>query len=282
VEWSESPRNDRYRALVGKRGVVCILENDGLRHGWLNIGCSTRSGHARAIDLNTDANTGTPGVFRCVYQFRTLDCGTAEQEVFARLSEHRRGKWGQEFFEVDLALAKETIKLVCSEVDRRRAADPPLLDSASGDVNNRPQLGSILKPAKPPGGSTRVRPGWRKSSEQTRRSWNTGAIVSTVLVLLVLVLGLGGQVAQRTSSSPASSVSSPGTASVKPAGGGKSEQTHAQSDVGSKPVAKSPPSKDLARTNDPREPVQTTGGQEASSSGSASNLEATQVQSNQS
>ncbi|WP_411969254.1 GIY-YIG nuclease family protein [Paucibacter sp. B2R-40] len=113
-----------FQTLVGQPGVVYILENDGLRDGWFKIGCSTRSGNARAADLNSDANTGTPGVFRCVYERKTRDCGTAEKEVFAILIEQRRGKWGQEFFHVDLARAKSTIEQVCAAVDRRMTDRP--------------------------------------------------------------------------------------------------------------------------------------------------------------
>ena len=104
--------------MVGLTGVVYILENDGLREGWFKVGCSTRSGQARAGDLNADANTGTPGAYRCLYERRTVDCGTAELEVFAALSAHRRGKWGQEFFHVELELAKSTIERICAEVDQ--------------------------------------------------------------------------------------------------------------------------------------------------------------------
>lgn len=109
----------------GAAGVVYILENDGLRVGWVKIGCSTRSGHARAKDLNADANTGTPGSFRCIYQVRTRDCGRAESRVFRELAHHRRGKRGQEFFEVDLAHAQEVITRVCAEVDSMTVVPPP-------------------------------------------------------------------------------------------------------------------------------------------------------------
>ena len=78
----------------GVPGVVYILENSGLRHGYVKIGCSSRSGAARAYDLNIDANTGTPGSYSCIFEWRTKDCGLAEQRVFALLkrSEERRGR----------------------------------------------------------------------------------------------------------------------------------------------------------------------------------------------
>jgi hypothetical protein len=111
-----SPASD-YRQNHGRPGVVYILENPGLRQGWWKIGCSTRSGHHRARDLNEDAATGTPGAFQCVYEFRTLDCGLAEERVFARLVNERRGKRGQEYFEVELAQAQEVIASTCLAVD---------------------------------------------------------------------------------------------------------------------------------------------------------------------
>src|SRR5262252_7224846 len=89
---------------IGVAGVVYILSNDGFREGYYKIGCTRRSGHARAFDLNVDASTGTPGSFRRVFEHRTVDCGRAERLVHARLREHRRGKWGQEFFEIELDL----------------------------------------------------------------------------------------------------------------------------------------------------------------------------------
>ena len=114
-----------YDQNMGKAGVIYILENDGLRSGWVKIGCSSRSGAIRAAELNTDANTGTPGVFRCVFESRTLDCGRAERLVFKELSSHRRGKWGQEFFEVEIGHAKAVIRRVCAAVDDAAAPPPP-------------------------------------------------------------------------------------------------------------------------------------------------------------
>ena len=106
-----------YRNNFGLPGVVYILENEGLRDGWIKIGCSTRSGKVRALELNEDAGTGTPGSFKCIYQHKTVDCGRAEQEVFKILAKFRRGKKGQEFFEVSLDLAKNTIEKTCRQFD---------------------------------------------------------------------------------------------------------------------------------------------------------------------
>ncbi|WP_442952761.1 GIY-YIG nuclease family protein [Pelomonas sp. BJYL3] len=130
-----------YDQNVGKAGVIYILENDGLRSGWLKIGCSSRSGAIRATELNMDANTGTPAAFRCVFEVHTVDCGLAERVVFKELSGHRRGKWGQEFFEVDLSHARTVIRRVCSEIDGTRAP-PPLTPQKprQSAPSPRPQL----------------------------------------------------------------------------------------------------------------------------------------------
>jgi len=106
-----------YRQNHGRPGVVYILENPGLRLGWWKIGCSTRSGLHRARDLNNDAATGTPGAFRCVFEAKTLDCGLAEERVFAELLDERRGKRGQEYFEVDIARAQEVIVRNSARID---------------------------------------------------------------------------------------------------------------------------------------------------------------------
>lgn len=140
-----------FTQCVGKPGVVYILKNDGLKPGFFKIGCSTRSGEARSRDLNFDANTGTPGIFECVFQYRTQDCGTAEQRVFKVLHLHRKGKRGQEFFEIDFELAKKTILEMCVSVDAeirarelRRAAETP---SSNETTDNKSEF---LAPVPPP------------------------------------------------------------------------------------------------------------------------------------
>ena len=109
--------NTSYDQNIGRPGVVYILTNPGLREGYVKIGCSRYSGKKRAEDLNLKANTGTPGKFKCIYEKKTQDCGKAEQEVFKILAKHRRGKKYQEFFEVSIDLAKETIVEVCNKID---------------------------------------------------------------------------------------------------------------------------------------------------------------------
>ena len=115
-----------YRQNHGRPGVVYILENPGLRIGWWKIGCSMRSGLDRARDLNVEATTGTPGVFQCVYEYKTLNCGLAEERVFVELADARRGKRGQEYFEVDRYVAEAAIERICGVVDREQRPPPPL------------------------------------------------------------------------------------------------------------------------------------------------------------
>lgn len=124
---------------IGAAGVVYVLENDGLRVGWFKIGCSTRSGHVRARELNFDANTGTPGSFRCVFEARTLDCGLAEKRVFKELAGHRRGKYGQEFFEVGMARAQEVILRICAEIDEATTPRPSPPSAAELPRRSSPQ-----------------------------------------------------------------------------------------------------------------------------------------------
>jgi hypothetical protein len=128
---------NNYKQNHGVPGVVYILDNPGLKAGMLKIGCSRRSGESRARDLNFDATTGTPGTFGCVFEYRTKDCGKAEERVFQKLNPYRRGKWGQEYFEVALAKAKETIIHVCTVVDSEtKKYLPPPNTIQVGDFSN--------------------------------------------------------------------------------------------------------------------------------------------------
>jgi len=116
-----------FRKNHGQAGVVYILENPGLAAGWFKIGCSRHSGAKRAQDLNSDANTGTPGLFKCIFEVATLDCGRAEQAAFEDLALARKGKWGQEYFMVDLDVAKVAIRRACKAADEHwnRTFVPP-------------------------------------------------------------------------------------------------------------------------------------------------------------
>ncbi len=114
----------RYEQNIGKAGVIYVLENEVFREDHYKIGCSTRAGAVRAAELNRQASTAVPGAFRCVFEHRTKDCGSAEQEIFRALASHRRAKSGQEYFHVKLAHAKETILRVCEQVDARIARLP--------------------------------------------------------------------------------------------------------------------------------------------------------------
>ncbi len=153
-------RGSNYDQNHGVPGVVYILENPGLREGWFKIGCSRRSGGIRATELNLDANTGTPGSFRCVFELRTKDCGKAEERVFQKLADHRRGKWGQEFFEVALDPAKEIIIQVCGDVDREVGERPQPqnspISSILGDVSSSNVKAQIQHKVDISGGSVNV------------------------------------------------------------------------------------------------------------------------------
>ena len=122
-----------YEQNHGVSGVVYILTNPGLRDGYLKIGCSRYSGKKRADDLNLTANTGTPGLFKCIYEKRTQDCGRAEQEVFKVLAKYRRGKKYQEFFEAPFDLAKKIIDEVCDAIDGR----PLKIVNSASDTENK-------------------------------------------------------------------------------------------------------------------------------------------------
>ena len=127
----------RYEQNHGVPGVVYVLVNDGLREGFVKIGCSRRSGAIRAKELNDDANTGTPGMFRCVFECATSDCGRAEQEVFRILAAKRRGKWGQEFFEVSLAHAQAVVANVCRTPTSKKKAMTELPRGSSSRTTSR-------------------------------------------------------------------------------------------------------------------------------------------------
>jgi hypothetical protein len=101
----------------GQAGVVYILVNEALKDGIYKIGQSTRSGRARASELNSEGKTGMPKLYRCVYEVRTIDCGRAEKMVHARLHKARLTK--QEFFRVDLEDAKRAINEVVAHIDSR-------------------------------------------------------------------------------------------------------------------------------------------------------------------
>ena len=140
-----------YRQNHGRPGVVYILENPGLRDNLRKIGCSTRSGAQRASDLNFEATTGTPGLFRCVYEFRTLNCGLAEELVFKELSDARRGKYGQEYFEINIEIAVATIEQVCRLIDiKGNPPSPPQQQSPPPP----PPPPKVDQPAPPPPPST--------------------------------------------------------------------------------------------------------------------------------
>ena len=104
------PNYDRNDGLPG---VVYILHNEAMRAGVYKIGQSTRSGHARANDLNRTVGTETPKLFKCIFELHTADCGRAEKAVHLRLKAHRMTS--QEYFDVDLELAKMIVIEECAK-----------------------------------------------------------------------------------------------------------------------------------------------------------------------
>ena len=107
----------------GVEGVIYILSNDGLKDNWFKIGCSRHSGIKRAGSLNNDPRTRVPGKYVCIFEFKTIDCGFAEQLVFREISRHRKGKRGQEFFEIDVEKVKAIIIEVCTQINTSTPQD---------------------------------------------------------------------------------------------------------------------------------------------------------------
>jgi hypothetical protein len=194
---------------IGIAGVIYILSNDGFRDGYYKIGCSRRSGRARAFDLNVDANTGTPGSFRCVFEQRTVDCGRAERLVFERLRKYRRGKPGQEFFEVELDLARQTILSVCADVDSTRT--PPTSAPRLPIAPSARQEGRTAYTPPAAATSTTVMPP-QEGHSRSRATWLIGLVVLPLLILWVQEQG-----AKSTPVSPSISATSPLATPPKPA-----------------------------------------------------------------
>ena len=107
----------------GVEGVIYILSNDGLKDNWFKIGCSRHSGIKRAGSLNNDPRTRAPGKYVCIFESKTIDCGLAEQLVFEKISRHRKGKKGQEFFEIDVEKVKSLIIEVCTQINTSTPQD---------------------------------------------------------------------------------------------------------------------------------------------------------------
>lgn len=212
--WPGHPRSGGagYEQNHGVPGVVYILHNEGLKAGYWKIGCTRRSGGTRASQLNADANTGTPGAFRCVFEQRTTDCGRAEQLVFQRLHAHRRGKWGQEFFEVELDLARRTITSVCAEIDGAHLHPVPPL---------RPDPPAVHVPFAPTHPSPR-------NTDSRGAAW----------IVILLVLFIMWVSTTRTSNTPAvrSNAAAP-TASVSESSPRKQQQPVLRASKATKPLA---------------------------------------------
>lgn len=211
---SYSQRNrDDFRKNHGVPGVVYVLDNPGLRAGIYKIGCSRNSGAVRADALNKDANTGTPGEFRCVFEYRTLDCGKAEERVHEIFHDKRRGKfgrklgknergtWGQEFFEVDLTEAKKTIAQVCE------AVDDATRKTNSAQVGARAPITSAPKHGQSQYGDPIVVEKRNLANPPTALSWLADRIALVVAALVVggiISLIAGGTVDQHMEDSSGS------------------------------------------------------------------------------
>jgi len=109
-----------YDANDGKPGVVYILANDALRDDVFKIGQSTRSGNARASELNAEGKTGMPKRYRCIFEVSTDDCGRAEKNVHRRLMNRRMSK---EFFRVELEEAKRIVREECAKFRQAEARE---------------------------------------------------------------------------------------------------------------------------------------------------------------
>jgi hypothetical protein len=113
-------KTSKYKQNDGKKGVVYILTNPALQNNFYKIGQSTRSGAIRAIELNKQSTTAMPAEYTCIFEYQTIDCGKSERLVHKILAAYRRGKGGQEFFNVEIKLAKKTIKKVCDEINKQK------------------------------------------------------------------------------------------------------------------------------------------------------------------
>lgn len=107
-------RKSQYTQNYGKPGVVYVLENDAFPH-LLKIGQSTRSGAARAKELNQESGTGSPGYFRVLFEQRTIDCGRAEHHAHNALAASRFRK---EYFRVSLDVAKKAVIEACEHFNQ--------------------------------------------------------------------------------------------------------------------------------------------------------------------
>lgn len=116
----------------GVPGVVYILQNEAFKESWIKIGCTRYSGHVRAADMNKQASIGLPAHHICVFEYRTDDCGRAEKLVHQVLAEYRKGR--QEFFEIDINIAKSVIIEKCNYFNKKTTG------SAGGYKNQRSQL----------------------------------------------------------------------------------------------------------------------------------------------
>ncbi|MFZ6874785.1 GIY-YIG nuclease family protein [Undibacterium sp. Di27W] len=111
------PREPQF--MHGTPGTIYILQNDGLRQGLYKIGATRRSGVSKAMELNRDQQQLIPGVYECVFELHTKDCGHAMDEILKLFQQQRRGKRGDEFYEFDLDAAAEKIANTIATINRQ-------------------------------------------------------------------------------------------------------------------------------------------------------------------
>lgn len=107
------------RQMYGVPGIIYILENSGLRPGFYKIGYTRRSGWAKAVELNRDAQNNIPGNFECVFEYRARNCGAALDDILKELHFCRRGKREQNFFEINCDRLQEIILCSIAQTDRQ-------------------------------------------------------------------------------------------------------------------------------------------------------------------
>lgn len=105
--------------MHGTPGTIYILHNDGLRQGLYKIGATRRSGVSKAMELNRDQQQLIPGVYECVFELHTKDCGQALDEILQLFQQQRRGKRGQDFYELNLDDAAEKIANTIATINRQ-------------------------------------------------------------------------------------------------------------------------------------------------------------------
>jgi hypothetical protein len=107
------------RQMYGVPGLIYILENSGLRPGFYKIGITRRSGWAKAVELNRDAQNSIPGSYECIFEHRAKNCGAALDNIVKEIHFCQRGKREQNFFEIDCNRLQQIILHSISRTDQQ-------------------------------------------------------------------------------------------------------------------------------------------------------------------